>query len=147
MIVEATGSIFDSEAHALVNPVNCLGVMGDGLALAFKKKFPKNFKAYEKHCNSLLMITGSVFSFKEPEGPWIINFPTKDHYVHDSEILYIKTGLDALKKEIIALKLESIAIPALGCGLGGLEWGDVKLEIEKSLSDLENVKIEIFPPK
>ena len=124
-----SGSIFNADVEALVNPVNCVGVMGAGLAKEFKKRFPENYKQYVGICQyqEREIDLGRMFIFhqKEEKPEYIINFPTKWHWKDKSDIKYIYAGLDDLKYEMRVRKIKSVAIPAIGCGLGGLKWGDV----------------------
>jgi len=147
MIHIVEGDIFKSKAQALVNPVNCVGIMGKGLALKFKNKFPDMFLEYKKHCQEDIIQIGKMFVysiFHKNKDWYIINFPTKKHWRENSKIEYIEEGLKDLVKEIEKLKLTSIAIPALGCGLGGLEREDVSALIKKYLSDIQDVEILFY---
>ena len=149
MIEYKTGDILTEETDALVNTVNCVGVMGRGIALQFKKVFPKNFKAYAAQCKRNEMHPGSVFVFEtEQTVPprYIINFPTKRHWRGKSRIEDIESGLASLAKEIRARDIRSIAIPPLGSGLGGLDWSEVRARMQMALEGLDNVKIVIFEP-
>lgn len=149
MIKYMTGDIFDCEAEAIVNTVNCIGVMGRGLALQFKNKYPENFKAYQQACKLGAVQIGKMFVFQNNQllSPrYIINFPTKDHWRGKSKIEYIETGLQDLIAVIQHNHIQSIAIPPLGAGLGGLDWQLVKQKIEYSLSHLGNVDIYIYEP-
>ena len=139
------GSIVDGTSDALVNTVNCEGVMGKGIALLFKKAFPENFDAYKEACEKQEVQIGQMFVFvAEAElhrkRKFIINFPTKNKWQNKSRIEDIKKGLKDLKIVIRDKKIKSIAIPALGCGLGGLVWSEVKPLIEEALRgpDLES---------
>jgi len=148
MIELVKGDIFKSECQALVNPVNCDGVMGAGLALKFKKKFPHNFYDYETALKIGELKPGKVFTclyYKQE----IINFPTKNHWRDNSTYTLITTGLDALQKEIKERGIKSVAVPALGCGLGGLNWNDVLPLIETRLGEdkLPGVLVKVYPPK
>lgn len=149
MIEYITGNIFNSNTQALVNTVNCVGVMGRGIALQFKNKYPNNFKAYQKACKQEQIIPGKMFVFATGElinPQWIINFPTKRHWKEKSRIEDIKLGLDDLVKIIQENNISSIAIPPLGAGLGGLNWKDVRQQIEKKLSNMKNVSILVYEP-
>lgn len=146
MIEFKSGNIFDENVEALVNPVNCVGVMGKGLALEFKKRFPENFDAYVQACKHRTIGLGHLFVFHRPEKPGhIINFPTKQHWRDKSTIEYIMLGIIDLLGVIKHYKIGSIAIPAIGCGLGGLEWPRVKelLEIGFTTND---VRVVVFEP-
>jgi O-acetyl-ADP-ribose deacetylase (regulator of RNase III) len=128
-------SIFDLEVNAIVNPVNTVGVSGKGLALEFKKRYNLAYEAYVNKCNDGLFNIGSVFTYSEDQ--YIIFFPTKRHWKHDSKYAYIEEGMVALRQEIIDKDIKSIAIPALGCGLGGLVFDDVKDIIYQHLKGLD----------
>lgn len=147
MIIFKTGSIFAENAEALINPVNCVGVMGKGLALQFKNKFPQNFIVYLEACKKRKLRPGQVLvvktNTKMPK--YIINFPTKRHWREGSRLEDIEDGLKALAFEIESLSIQSIAIPALGCGLGGLNWGLVKAKIEDALKSLDAEIIVLEP--
>ena len=141
------GNIFNSKAQALVNPVNCVGVMGAGLAKQFKERYPDNYLAYELACANKAVNTGRMFVFRPEEGPkYIINFPTKRHWKSKSKIEYIDNGLYDLTRIIRSHNITSIAIPALGAGLGGLEWESVENKIVNILSSCDNIMIEIYAP-
>lgn len=145
---ENNGSIFGSECEALLNPVNCIGVMGKGLALKFKKKFPKMFDAYFDACSRKLLEVGKVFVWHDQDDArYVVCFPTKKHYNEPSEISYIEQGLDDLCRFIQEKKIKSIAVPALGCGLGGLEWKKVSQIIREKLEGIDGLVVDIFPPK
>jgi O-acetyl-ADP-ribose deacetylase (regulator of RNase III) len=135
MIKFIKGDLFTSEAEALVNAVNTVGIMGGGIALTFKNKFPENFTAYAEACKHGGVILGKMFVTRNNSN-YIINFPTKDHWRDPSKIEWIESGLEDLIKVITENRIKSIAIPALGCGLGGLGWGDVKPKITKALEGL-----------
>lgn len=145
MIQFIKGNIFESKAQALVNAVNTVGVMGGGIALEFKNRFPKNYQQYKKQCEERTFRTGNLICVNENDKV-IINFPTKEHWKNPSEYTYIETGLSVLKKYISENKIASIAIPALGCGLGGLQWKKVKPMIEESLKEITSTEIYVFEP-
>lgn len=149
MIEYKKGNILLEPAEALVNTVNCVGIMGRGIALQFKKSYPQNFKAYEAACKREEIQPGHMFVYQinsliNPK--YIINFPTKRHWRGKSRIEDIKSGLVALAEEIRNRGIQSIAIPPLGCGLGGLNWSNVRSEIEIALGSLNNVTILVFEP-
>ena len=149
MISFLTGDIFQSNAQGIVNPVNTVGVMGKGLALAFKKKFPSNYLEYKQAYERDELKTGKmlVHFTRQLITQIIINFPTKNHWRDPSKLVYIETGLDDLITVINDHKIKSIAIPALGCGLGGLQWEQVKSMIEDKLRHLSiNTEILIYGP-
>lgn len=147
MIYFTKGDIFWCGANALVNPVNCVGVMGKGMALKCKKIYPENYEEYREACKWLK--PGRLYTHRvsDPSSSvkYIINFPTKDHWRNPSKLEYISEGLDALKDEIKMLRLYSIAIPALGCGCGGLNYKDVVSLIRDKLSDV-NCEIYCYVP-
>lgn len=149
MIEFKRGDILNTNCEALVNPVNCVGVAGAGLALKFKESFPDNFHAYVLACKDGLQ-PGHVNIYDRGvwgENPrWIINFPTKNDWRDPSRMSYIESGLDVLKFVIVDKKIRSIAIPALGCGLGGLVWDEVKPLIMSRLDGLSDVKIFVYEP-
>jgi O-acetyl-ADP-ribose deacetylase (regulator of RNase III) len=149
MIRFYNGDILQADAEALVNTVNCVGVMGRGIALQFKNAYPKNFKEYKKACDHGEVEPGKMLvhetgTFTSPK--YIINFPTKRHWKGKSKIEDIDSGLNALVEVINNYKINSIAIPPLGSGLGGLSWNTVRKLIEEKLSVLENVDIHIYEP-
>ena len=149
MIEYKTGDILSEDAEALVNTVNCVGVMGRGIALQFKRAFPENFKAYEAKCKRNEMQPGCMFVFETGKmfpPCYIINFPTKRHWRGKSRLEDIESGLVSLVKEIRSRNIRSIAIPALGCDLGGLNWPDVRARMQVALEELDDVKIILFEP-
>jgi O-acetyl-ADP-ribose deacetylase (regulator of RNase III) len=149
MIEFTTGDILESDAEALVNTVNCVGIMGRGIALQFKEKFPGNFKAYAEACAQDEVQPGRMFVFttERMTGPkFIVNFPTKRHWRGKSRIEDVELGLAALRDEIQKRHIRSIAIPPLGSGLGGLDWNQVRPRIEKALGTLSDVDIVVYEP-
>jgi O-acetyl-ADP-ribose deacetylase (regulator of RNase III) len=143
------GDILNSQTEALVNTVNCVGVMGKGIALQFKKAFPDNFKAYAKACRYGDVLPGKMFIFENNDlsGPkYIINFPTKRHWKGKSRIEDIDAGLRSLASDIERLDIKSVAIPPLGSGLGGLSWNSVKPLVEKHFSSLISTEVDVFEP-
>lgn len=147
MIIHTTGNILNDNSEALVNPVNCVGVMGRGLALQFKEKWPENFNYYKKACDDNKVAIGKmlVFNTNQLFNPkYIINFPTKNHWRYQSQISYIDSGLLNLVCVIKELNINSIAIPQLGCGLGGLNWEIVREMIELTTAELMNVDVKIY---
>lgn len=149
MIRYMKGDILRAEAEALINTVNCVGVMGRGIALQFKNAFPDNFKAYAAACRRGEVQPGRMFVFDMGELMWpryIINFPTKRHWRGKSRIEDIEAGLAALVKEIRSRNIRSVAIPPLGSGLGGLDWNEVRPLIERALAALEDVDVQVFEP-
>ena len=149
MVEIIRGNLLEADAEALVNTVNCVGAMGKGIALQFKKAFPENFKAYRRACKADQVKPGIMFVHESRDGvkpKVIINFPTKRHWKGKSRLEDIESGLRALRKEIRARAISSIAIPPLGCGLGGLDWSTVRPMIETALADLAGVRVLLFEP-
>ncbi len=165
---EATGNLLEADVDALVNTVNTVGVMGKGIALQFKNAFPDNFEAYRQACKDEAVRLGEMFVFEVPAREsqpldeldstmfelapasasrprWIINFPTKAHWRNRTRLGHIEAGLDDLRGRIAQQGIESIAVPALGCGNGGLEWSDVAPLIRSRLADLD-VEVHLYPP-
>lgn len=128
MITFVGGSIFDSGCDTLVNPVNCHGVMGKGLAAAFKKRFPLLYAAYARACADGELQPGGILLWENQAGlpRYVVNLATKDHWRQPSQLTWIEAGLRGLSALAAAQLLGSIAIPALGCGLGGLSWASVR---------------------
>jgi O-acetyl-ADP-ribose deacetylase (regulator of RNase III) len=149
MIEYTSGDILASDADALVNTVNCVGVMGRGIALQFKKAWPENFKAYAAACKGEVLQPGRMFLFETGQlaAPrFIINFPTKRHWRQNSRIEDIDAGLMDLVKVIREHHIHSIALPPLGSGLGGLDWSEVRSRIERVMSDMSDVQVRVFEP-
>ncbi len=145
----AKGNILEADAEALVNTVNCVGFMGKGIALQFKQAFPDNFKAYEAACRAGQVVPGRMFIFDNSRliNPrYVINFPTKRHWRGKSRLVDIRSGLKALVADVRRLRIRSIAVPPLGCGLGGLNWGKVRPMIERAFSELPEVRVLLFEP-
>ena len=150
MITFTTGDIFQDDAHAIVNPVNCVGVMGKGLALEFKKRFPRNYQEYSEACQNKLVQPGRMFICRTKQtGPQgcVINFPTKRHWRDGSRIDDIRDGLRAMADDMEKLQIPSVAVPALGAGLGGLDWEDVREIILDELSGLDDISIRVYEPR
>jgi O-acetyl-ADP-ribose deacetylase (regulator of RNase III) len=144
-----TGDILKADVEALVNTVNCVGVMGRGVALQFKNRFPANFKAYKAACDRGEVQPGRmmVYDLGQLNSPrYIVNFPTKRHWKGKSRIEDIESGLVALKAEIESRGIESIALPPLGCGLGGLDWSEVRPKIEAALGSTPGLRVVLFEP-
>ena len=149
MIEYTRGNILESEAEVLVNTVNCVGVMGRGIALQFKKAFPENFKAYAAACRREEVQPGRLFVYETGRlAPprYLINFPTKRHWRGKSRMEDIEAGLEALARLIQEREIRSIALPPLGCGLGGLDWPEVRRRMEAALGGLADVHIVIYEP-
>ena len=148
MIRYVTGDLLTAECEALVNSVNCVGVMGRGVALAFKRRFPANFKAYKEACDRGEIEPGRMFVLRTDEllPRYVINFPTKRHWRGRSRLDDIRNGLPALVTEIERRRIRSIAVPPLGCGLGGLDWNVVKPLIHEALAGLSDLDTVVFEP-
>jgi O-acetyl-ADP-ribose deacetylase (regulator of RNase III) len=149
MIELIRGDILRAEAEALVNTVNCVGYMGRGIALQFKRAFPENFAVYAAACKRgevqpgrmLVVETGQLTNPR-----YIVNFPTKRHWKGKSRLGDIDAGLDALIAEVTGRRIASIAVPPLGCGLGGLDWADVRPRIERAFAALPDVRVLVYEP-
>jgi O-acetyl-ADP-ribose deacetylase (regulator of RNase III) len=150
MIKYIQGDLLSSDSQALVNTVNCVGVMGKGLALQFKIAFPENYKLYRTACYRQQVIPGKMFVHEDRDKQGntriIVNFPTKTDWRLSSKLKYIEDGLRDLARVINQKGIKSIAIPPLGCGCGGLHWDEVKPLIEKALGSFEDVTVSIFEP-
>lgn len=150
MPVEITrGNIVEARTEALVNTVNCVGYMGRGIALQFKRAFPRNFAAYSAACRRgevepgrmMIHATGLLDTPR-----YILNFPTKRHWRGKSRLADINSGLIALVDDVERLGIRSIAVPALGCGLGGLDWEEVRPRIEAAFAKLPQVDVRLYEP-
>jgi O-acetyl-ADP-ribose deacetylase (regulator of RNase III) len=143
------GNLLEATTEALVNTVNTVGVMGKGIALQFKERFPQNFKSYREACKAGTLDIGKLLPVKENTlagEQWIINFPTKRDWKEKSKLAYIEAGLQELVRVIALFEMKSIALPPLGCGLGGLDWADVRPLIVQYLGNLENVEVVVYEP-
>lgn len=151
-VIFKRGDLFLDKSEALVNTVNCVGVMGKGVAYEFKHRWPDNYKAYKKVCDAkalkpgqmLIFELGNLFESSTPK--YIVNFPTKDHWRAKSKLEYITQGLDALVSDIKKYQIKSIALPPLGCGNGGLDWNVIRPIMLSTLSELEDVDVVIYEP-
>ncbi|MBF2760371.1 MAG: macro domain-containing protein [Ectothiorhodospiraceae bacterium AqS1] len=150
-MIEATrGNLLEADAEALVNTVNCVGVMGKGIALQFKRAFPKNFTEYAKACKGKEIKPGKVMVFETGNmlnQRYIVNFPTKRHWKEKSRMGDIETGLMDLCAQVQRLNIQSIAIPPLGAGLGGLNWHEVRQRIEAAFETMPEVRVLLFEPE
>jgi O-acetyl-ADP-ribose deacetylase (regulator of RNase III) len=149
MIEFKRGDLLAHDSEAIVNTVNCVGVMGRGIALQMKNAFPSNFRAYAPACDRDEVTPGRMFVHETGElgNPrYIINFPTKRHWKGRSRLADIEAGLVALVDEVRRSGITSIALPPLGCGLGGLDWADVRPLIEHAFADLPDVRVTVFEP-
>ena len=134
-IIYTEGSIFDLDAEAIVNPVNCVGVSGAGLALQFRLRYPENDSVYRQNCRLGRLQPGRVLitetGLDSPKR--IVNFPTKRHWRDSSRLDDVKLGLRRLHEELRRREIRSVALPALGAGLGGLPWDAVRQAVEREL--------------
>ncbi|WP_311746875.1 macro domain-containing protein [Proteus terrae] len=149
MIELTRGNLLHADTEAIVNAVNCVGVMGRGIALQFKKAWPDNFKAYALACKNKELAPGVMFIYeiqKTTYPRFIVNFPTKRHWRNASCIEDIEAGLITLVDEIKQRNIKSIAIPPLGAGLGGLEWSVVYEKIKSAMEPLADVHVLIYAP-
>ena len=151
-IIYIKGDMFDDQSEAIVNTVNCVGVMGKGVAKEFKRRWPDNFKMYKKLCDAKELSPGMMYihdnSGMFAKGPrFLINFPTKQHWRAKSKIEYIIDGLDSFVKQVRALGIKSVALPPLGCGNGGLPWDKVRQLIEEKCAALPDVKFHVYTPR
>jgi O-acetyl-ADP-ribose deacetylase (regulator of RNase III) len=150
LIVE--GSVLESKAQTLVNTVNCVGIMGKGLALAFKKRYPEMYRDYVNRCARGEVKLGQPYVYRPADDlfakspvQWILLFPTKDHWRSKSKITDITAGLDYLSAHYVEWGITDLAIPPLGCGLGGLTWSEVKPILVASLEKLD-IRVTICVP-
>jgi O-acetyl-ADP-ribose deacetylase (regulator of RNase III) len=143
------GNLLEADVEALVNTVNTVGVMGKGVALQFRRAFPENYEAYAAAVSQGEVVPGRVFTWEADrlgDLRFIFNFPTKRDWRHKSRLVDIESGLDDLRQALIERDVRSVALPALGCGLGGLGWADVRERIEAALGDLP-IRVLVFPPQ
>lgn len=149
MIRYTRGNLLDAESEALVNTVNCVGVMGKGIALQFRQAFPECFKEYKRACDAKEVQPGRMHVYEAFDmiGPkYIVNFPTKRHWKGSSRMEDVSSGLDALRTWIEESMVHSIAVPPLGCGNGGLPWEAVRALMEEKLAGLDEVEINLYEP-
>jgi uncharacterized protein YwgA/O-acetyl-ADP-ribose deacetylase (regulator of RNase III) len=140
-----TGDLFASRAQTWVNTVNCIGVMGAGIALQFKRRFPEMFEDYAARCSRREVRLGAPYLFRRPTEPWVLNFPTKDHWRSPARLADIVRGLEFVAQHYRSWGIESLAVPPLGCGHGGLEWRVVGPTLYRHLRRLE-IPVELYPP-
>jgi len=140
--------MFKSDADAWVNTVNCKGVMGGGIALLFKQKFPQMYLDYRNKCNIGIIKPGTVNTYANDDGSpnFILNLATKDDYRNPSELEWIKDGVFDLLCTVRQFRIQKVALPALGCGLGGLNFEDVKAIYEKYLASSDCI-FEVYSPR
>jgi O-acetyl-ADP-ribose deacetylase (regulator of RNase III) len=146
MVTFVRGDIFKSPAQVLVNSVNCVGVMGKGIALEFKKRYPQMYNDYKARCDKGQVRPGEPYLW-EDDSVQILNFPTKRHWRENSVLQDIEDGLKCLSKSYECLGIQSIAMPPLGCGLGGLSWSDVQPMIVKYLGAIPDLDVYVYEPQ
>lgn len=149
MVHYKRGNLLDAQTEALVNTVNEVGVMGKGVALMFRESFPERSKAYQAAAKAGVVRVGRIFvtegdSLIEPK--YILHFPTKKHWRHPSRIEWIREGLNDLVRVIRERRIQSVALPPLGCGNGGLDWEVVRREIEAALDAIPDVDVLLYEP-
>ncbi|MDE1819990.1 MAG: macro domain-containing protein [Euryarchaeota archaeon] len=137
------GDIFASRAQTLPNPVNCVGVMGAGLALEFKRRFHTMFQEYVLACREGALGPGHPYLWRHPTGPWVLRFPTKAHWKDPASLGAIQEGLSRIANDAEARGITSLSLPALGCGLGGLAWADVRPLVVRAPSSM-SIPIEVY---
>lgn len=142
----ATGDIFASGCQTIVNPINTVGAMGAGLALAFKTRFPDHYVAYRRRYDDEQLRIGEPYLDRRVPGPWIIGFPTKRHWTEASRLSDIDGGLGFLAERLEDWGVTSLAMPALGCGLGGLDWDRVRELITAHLDALD-LSVLVYAPR
>jgi O-acetyl-ADP-ribose deacetylase (regulator of RNase III) len=150
VIIEVTtGDLFTSAAEALINPVNTEGAMGAGLALQFRAAYPAMFQEYLEVCSRRMLEVGTLHWWHtgNTEPRFIVNFPTKKLWREPSRLEWIDAGLQTLRAQVEARSVESVALPALGCGLGGLPWDKVRAKIHLRLRSLVGVDVYVYPPR
>ena len=149
-VVIAKGSIFQSNVEVVVNPVNCVGVAGAGLAKEFKKRYAFAHSTYSQACDNGEVEIGKVLFIptERVAGPkHIACLPTKRHWAEKSNLTYVNDGLLGLRDGLSELNAKSVAIPALGCGLGGLDFGEVLRLIHYYFDDFDCDIVEVYPPR
>ncbi len=139
-------SIFESQSQVITNTVNCYGVMGKGIALEFKHRFPEMFDDYKQRCDRKEVKPGVPYIW-ENGMQTVLNFPSKNHWRGDSKMEWIDQGLRWIRENYERLGISTLAIPPVGCGNGGLYWSDVKLLVEKYFSDLDDLLVTVYLPK
>lgn len=145
MIRIYAGDLFKSKMQTLVNAINCAGIMGKGVALEFKQRFPAMYEDYVARCNKQQVHLGEPYLYRSASLPWILNFPTKDHWRSASHLPDIVAGLEYLERHYHEWGITSLAVPALGCGKGRLEWRIVGPILYRHLSRFD-IPVELYPP-
>jgi O-acetyl-ADP-ribose deacetylase (regulator of RNase III)/uncharacterized protein YwgA len=145
MVRVIIGDLFESKAQTLVNSVNCVGIMGKGVALEFRKRFPEMYKDYVRRCEANEVKLGQPYLYRSLLPPWILNFPTKDHWRSVSRLEDIVRGLRYLERHLKEWGITSLAVPSLGCSHGQLEWRVVGLTLYRHLKGLD-IPVELYAP-
>lgn len=140
-----TGDLFTSQAQTRVNAVNCVGVIGKGVALEFKMRYPAMFEDYAQRCERKQMRLGEPYLYRDRSGVLIVNFPTKDHWRSPSRLSDIERGLDYFVQHHAEWGVNSVAFPALGCGNGGLDWEEIGPLMRVKLEHI-NIQVEVYAP-
>lgn len=150
MIQKVSGNLLEADVEALVNTVNCVGVMGKGIALQFKNAFPDMYASYHAACKKKQVVPGKMFCdwivTNNDEFKIVFNFPTKRHWQDTSRIEDIESGLRSLVEDLKQMKIKSIAIPPLGCGNGGLDWVVVCPMIEDAMKQVPDIRVLLYEP-
>jgi O-acetyl-ADP-ribose deacetylase (regulator of RNase III) len=141
-----TGDLFEVKAQTIVNPVNCVGVMGGGLAKEFASRYPDMLPKYKELCRDRRLRIGTLWMY-EAADKWILNFPTKDHWRNPSELDYIRQGLTRFVEGYAIRGVESIAFPMLGCGLGGLDWESQVKPLMLTYLSIVSIPVTIVLPE
>lgn len=152
MIQYCNGDLFEAGAETLVNPVNCVGVMGAGIALEFKRRFPLVFREYRDACFGSRLEPGGILPVRiSAEGPfrprWIVHLATKNDWRTVSRLEWVDEGLRRLSVWLAESPVATIAVPALGCGKGGLLWDKVRRLIERHLGNAAEQRVLVYPPQ
>ena len=146
-IMDSGDNIFNSRTETLVNTVNCVGIMGKGLAKEFKKHFPEMYEEYRIRCTNNEIKPGHPYIWKNTTGgKSVLNFPTKEHWKGNSRVEWIESGLKIFTDNYHNWEIVSIAFPALGCTNGGLDWESIEPLMLHHLQKLRDITIEIYPP-
>lgn len=143
MFKEVEGNIFNSNKQVIVNTVNCVGVMGKGIALECKLRYPEMFKAYKKYCDQKKLLPGTLQLWKNSD-PWILNFPTKIHWKDPSKFEYLEKGLDKFINTYNQKGIKSISFPLLGASLGGLPEDKVFQLMKNRLENILDLDVEVY---
>ena len=141
-LAELRGNLFNSNAQTLVNTVNCVGVMGKGVALEFRRRFPEMFEAYRRVCRDRALHPGQILPYRRSQ-PWILNFAVKGHWRNPSRLEWVESCLDRFVKHYRSLNISSVAFPWIGASNGGLPWEPVHDLMRQYLMPLSDIHVEI----